>query len=146
MSATQASIATSFYIVGGTVRRDASCYVERLADNELYESLKQGQFCYVLTARQMGKSSLMVRTAARLREEGVGVAVLDLTAIGQNLSAEQWYGGLLTQLGQQLDLEDELLEVPRARAGLGPPPRGGEAVPPGGLPRCEGPIMSLLVP
>jgi hypothetical protein len=41
----------------------------------------------------MGKSSLMVRTAARLREEGVGVAVLDLTAIGQNLSAEQWYGG-----------------------------------------------------
>jgi hypothetical protein len=115
MSATQTSLPTSFYIVGGAMRRDAPCYVERRADAELYENLKQGQFCYVLTARQMGKSSLMVRTAARLREEGVGVAALDLTAIGQNLSAEQWYGGLLTQLGQQLDLEDELLEFRRAR-------------------------------
>src|SRR5262245_58343200 len=128
MTATKASFTTSFYIVGGTLRRDAPCYVQRRADTELYENLRQGQFCHVLTARQMGKSSLMVRTAARLREEGVGVAVLDLTAIGQNVSAEQWYGGLLTQLGQQLDLEDELLEFRRARAELGPLQRWMQAI------------------
>src|SRR5262245_28571144 len=108
MSATKASLATSFYIVGGTLRRDAPCYVQRRADTELYENLRQGQFCHVLTARQMGKSSLMVRTAARLREEGVGVAVLDLTAIGQNVSAEQWYGGLPTAPGPQARLGDAL--------------------------------------
>src|SRR5205823_4303828 len=62
----------------------------------------------VLTSRQMGKSSLMVRTAARLREAGVRVAVLDLTALGQNLTAEQWYEGLLGDIGAQLGLEDEL--------------------------------------
>jgi hypothetical protein len=74
----------------------------------------------VLTSRQMGKSSLMVRTASRLREEGVGVAVLDLTAIGQNVNAEQWYGGLLSQMAQQLDLEDELMEFWQQQMSLGP--------------------------
>jgi WD40 repeat protein len=101
-------IPAGFYVTGGTLRRDAPSYVRRRADAELHEGLTQGQFCYVLTSRQMGKSSLMVRTAARLREEGVAVAALDLTAIGQNVTVEQWYGGLLGRLGEQLGLEDEL--------------------------------------
>ena len=62
----------------------------------------------MLDTRQMGKSSLMIRTAAHLREEGFCVVVLDLTSVGQNLSAEQWYDGLLSLLGEQLHLEDEL--------------------------------------
>src|SRR5260370_2758606 len=93
---------TGFYITGGTLQRDAPSYVERQADRDLYEGLQRGAFCYVLTSRQMGKSSLMVHTAARLRAEKVAVVVLDLTAVGQNLSAEQWYGGLLPRAGRQL--------------------------------------------
>src|SRR5687767_3077901 len=101
---------TIFYQTGGNLPQNAPSYVERQADTDLYEGLSRGEFCYVLTSRQMGKSSLMVRTAARLREEGTAVAVLDLTAIGQNLTVEQWYDGLLVHLGRQLDLEDELEE------------------------------------
>src|SRR5262249_30806086 len=97
-----------FFITGGTLSRDAQCYVVRKADQELYNGLYQGHFCYVLTSRQMGKSSLMVRAAARLRDGGAGVILLDLTGIGQNLSAEQWYGGLLTQIAQQLEIEEDL--------------------------------------
>ena len=55
-----------FYVTGGTMRHDALCYVERQADHDLYAALTRGEFCYVLHARQMGKSSLMARTAARL--------------------------------------------------------------------------------
>jgi hypothetical protein len=117
-----------FYVVGGTVERDAPCYVERRADSDLYDGLKEGRFSYVLTSRQMGKSSLMVRTAVRLREEGAGVVVLDLTAIGQNLSAEQWYDGLLTHMAQQLDLEDELEEFWAAHPKLGPLQRWMQAI------------------
>jgi hypothetical protein len=109
-----------FYVTGGTLRPDAPSYVERKADRELFQGLLQGEFCYVLTSRQMGKSSLMVRAVQRLRQEGVAVAVLDLTAIGQNLTVEQWYDGLISRLGQQLELEDELLDFWQAHPELGP--------------------------
>jgi hypothetical protein len=111
---------SGFYVTGGTLRRDAPSYVARRADEELYGGLSEERFCYVLTSRQMGKSSLMVRTAARLRESGAAVAVLDLTAIGQNLTPEQWYDGLLGRVGQQLDLEDELEDFWDDNRRLGP--------------------------
>ena len=110
MKRDSAPAAKRFYIVGGTVPRHAASYIARQADDDLLEGLRAGQFCYVLTSRQMGKSSLMVRATARLREEGVAVANLDLTAVGQNLTVEQWYDGMLNLLARALDLEDELEE------------------------------------
>lgn len=110
----------NFYVTGGTLRRDAACYVRRQADEDLFQGLINGAYCHVLTSRQMGKSSLMVHTAARLRELGFGVAILDLTAIGFNLTIEQWYGGLLSQIGAQLQLEDELIDFWAQRTMLSP--------------------------
>ena len=110
----------SFYVVGGTLQRDAPSYIARDADEQLYRLLKKGEVCYVLTARQMGKSSLMVQTAARLREEGATVAVLDLTTLGQNLNEEQWYSGLLEIIGEQLNLEHELQDTWFQNQALGP--------------------------
>src|SRR5204863_5810383 len=113
-----------FFLAGGALSVDAPSYITREADNLLFRSLLNGEFCYVLTSRQMGKSSLMVRTAARLRQEGVAVAVLDLTTVGHNLTPDQWYGGLLRTLGHQLDptgaLEEELDEYWAAQERLGP--------------------------
>ncbi|MBC8353420.1 MAG: AAA-like domain-containing protein [Planctomycetes bacterium] len=109
-----------FYVTGGTLGVDTPSYVPRNADEQLYQTLSKGEFCYVLTSRQMGKSSLMVRTAARLREANTRVAVIDLTAIGVNVTAEQWYEGLLLRLGRQLGIEDELEAFADERRDLNP--------------------------
>jgi hypothetical protein len=136
--------ATQFYITGGTLPRDAISYVPRHADEELFDGLMQGEFCYVLTSRQMGKSSLMVRTAARLREQGVTVVVLDLTALGQNLTAEQWYDGLLNLVGRQLRLEDELEDFWLEHDRLGPLQRWMRAVREVVLTHISGPLVIFV--
>jgi WD40 repeat protein len=144
MSAPGLSIESNFYVIGGTLDRDAPSYVERRADNQLYDHLRQGQFCYALTSRQMGKSSLMVRTAARLRGVGIGVTILDLTAIGQNLSTEQWYRGLLDLMGQQLELEDELIEFWVGQRHLGPLQRWMRAIREVVMPRYLGRVVIFV--
>ena len=128
MPAKTALASEAFFVTGGTLPLDAGSYVTRLADTELFESLSAGEYCYVLNTRQMGKSSLMVRTAVKLRDAGASVAVLDLTAIGQNVTPEQWYDGLLIRLGRQLDLEDELEEFFHRNTRLGPLQRFMEAI------------------
>jgi hypothetical protein len=120
--------ASPFYVAGGTLAPDAPSYVRRLADEKLHEALARGAFCYVLTSWQMGKSSLMVRAASRLRGDGVTTVALDLTAFGQNINAEQWYYGLLTTIGDRLDLEDDLEAFWDANERLGPLHRWMEAL------------------
>ncbi|MBH8573029.1 AAA-like domain-containing protein [Nostocaceae cyanobacterium CENA369] len=87
------------YIFSGSLPENASTYVTREADAQLYEGLKAGKFCYVLNSRQSGKSSLRVRTMQRLREDGVQCAAVDLSAGGiQNVPPEQWYADLIDTL------------------------------------------------
>lgn len=120
--------AGDFYITGGTLPLAAESYVVRQADAQLFDGLRRGEFCYVLDTRQMGKSSLMVRTARRLKEEGRRVVVLDLTALGQNLSVEQWYAGLLGRTAAQTGQMAELLAFWKEHRDLGPMQRFLEAL------------------
>ena len=61
--------AEHFYHVGGAMHSNTLSYVQRKADLELLERVVAGDFCYVLTPRQMGKSSLMMHTATQLEEK-----------------------------------------------------------------------------
>lgn len=111
-----------FFVVGGTLARVAPSYVSRAADTQLLKSVRAREFCYVLTARQMGKSSLMVRTAQRLRDEGFRVAVVDLTSIG-TVPAEKWYLGLLDRIRRDLGLATDAQAWWQEHADFGPAER-----------------------
>ncbi|MCP4427055.1 MAG: hypothetical protein GY803_21405, partial [Chloroflexi bacterium] len=109
---------TDFFIAGGTLRPNAPSYIKRPADDELFNATRAGEFCYVLSARQMGKSSLMIRTARRLQAEGVKPVIIDLTEIGV-VAVEEWYLGLLSELCRALRLAVDLEAWWQERASLG---------------------------
>lgn len=87
------------YQVGGSLINNAPSYVERQTDIEIYNALKKSEFCYVLNCRQMGKSSLLVRTKHHLEQEGFKCTSIDITNIGsENITASQWYKGIIADL------------------------------------------------
>lgn len=135
---------TEFYVTGGTLGLESPSYVPRAADEALFQALVAAEFCYVLTSRQMGKSSLMVRVASRLRHANVRVAVIDLTAIGVNVTVEQWYEGLLLRLGDQLGLPDEIEEFTASQAGSGPWQRWSRTLEHVVLPRSDTPLVIFV--
>ncbi len=90
---------THTYQVGGSLINNAPSYVKRQADIEIYNALKHGEFCYVLNCRQMGKSSLLVRTKHHLEQEGFKCTTVDMTNIGsENITPTQWYKGIIADL------------------------------------------------
>ena len=93
----------------------------RAADHELVETLAAGDYCFLLNSRQNGKSSLSVRAMEEWRARGFLVAFLDLTKFGgRNLSAEEWYVGMLREVGRAIGLSEPMVDYWRRETDLWP--------------------------
>ncbi|MGK7886606.1 MAG: AAA-like domain-containing protein [Crocosphaera sp.] len=97
------------YKVGGSLSPDHPTYIERKADNELYKAASKGEFCSILNSRQMGKSSLMIRTLKRLENDGFRCVFIDISIIGEkNSSSDEWYFGLIKELNNEFNNSDDI--------------------------------------
>jgi uncharacterized membrane protein len=98
--------ASKYYYVGGSLPYDAPSYVKRKADEDLYNYLQAREYCYVLNSRQMGKSSLRVKTKKQLEDNKIICASVDITRFGSNQTIQQWYTALIKKLSEELKLLD----------------------------------------
>ena len=131
MSADASSTPQDIFQASGSLPPEAPTYVKRQADEDLYQSVKAGEFCYVLNSRQMGKSSLRVRVMKRLQAEGIACAAIDITQLGsQTVTSNQWYGSLIRLLTKSFNLTQpfNLRTWMRERDFLTPIQRLGEFV------------------
>lgn len=72
-----------FFVVGAPVSPERPCYVERAADRQIDDALREKRVCCVLGPPGIGKSSLLERTAYVRRKAGALVARIDLAAIAE---------------------------------------------------------------
>jgi len=100
-----------FFSVGAPLHAVRPGYVRRLADDALFETLVSGGYAHVIAPDRTGKSSLIAATSARLQNNGIKVAVIDLAQISERdggADAGRWYYSIAYRLLRQLRLKIDL--------------------------------------
>jgi hypothetical protein len=106
---------------GGALPSDHTTYVERQADRDALRAALNGDYLHIIAPRQIGKTSLLKRLAAKLSEMGWRCAYVDLSTL-MDFSKPTWYAelgrtlapsltpGQIPQLANQVDLRRHLLD------------------------------------
>ncbi|MBP0017894.1 MAG: AAA-like domain-containing protein [Cyanobacteria bacterium SBLK] len=99
-----------YQIEGGTlplIGLKSETYVKRSSDEELYQfcrsSHASNRVCSILAPRQMGKTSLMVRIAEQLSNEGSICIQINLQGLGGVRSEDSFWYTILGEICKQLD-------------------------------------------
>ena len=108
--------------VKGPVNLRKDVYVPRPSDDEVFELLKAGEYCNVVSSRQMGKTSLLFRTKLRLAKEvGVKTCSIDVGGeLGSPENADDWYQDLLGEIVDEIGLSLDVAAWWRASSSATP--------------------------
>jgi hypothetical protein len=107
------------YTPNGPVQVSGGLYIERQADRELLRHCMEGTYAFVLSSRQVGKTSLMNNVADQIERHEIDWVIIDLQEIGSQVTVEQWYQGLLTIIEERFSLGVDVKAWWRERAYLG---------------------------
>lgn len=80
----------SRFKIGGPLRYKRNFYIQRQAEQELCSALKQGESCCIAGPSQLGKTSLLRRVEAKLRDDNISCIYLSLDEISE-VTEEQWF-------------------------------------------------------
>ncbi len=100
-----------FFNVGAPLHVVRPGYIRRPADDLLYSAIISGNYAHVIAPDRTGKSSLIASTSARLQNNGIKVAVLNLAQIGERdggSDAGRWYYSIAYRLLRQFRLKVDL--------------------------------------
>lgn len=100
-----------FFVVGGVVQADRSCYIERSADQDLINAVTGQRFAWILSPRGTGKTSLMLRASATLRAGAQHTAVVDVRQIAshdEGADPSRWFYGVAHRICRELRLKFDI--------------------------------------
>lgn len=99
----------SQYQIGESLPPRSPTYIWRQGDRQLYENLRSGVFCLVLTPPHTGKSSLCLQGMRRLRQAGIACANIDLSKIVKpELTESQFYARIAYTLANRFNLIEDM--------------------------------------
>ncbi len=101
---------TSFHTQGPLPPDAAQLYVVRKADEQLERLINKRDYAALIGPRLSGKSSMLMRQWARLRESPLVIPVYLSFGQLRNLSETDWYGQVHLQIARQTN---GLLPIPR---------------------------------
>lgn len=99
------STRTNLFQIGGAIPV-GRLYIERKADAEVVDTLAEGEFCYVLAPRQIGKSSLRLRASKELERRGFRCVSIDFSGIGSGSTIDEWYFSIAYEIAEGLGLDN----------------------------------------
>ena len=129
---------------GRTVKAGKLQYIPRQADDELFQHCQNLVPAYILHAPQMGKSSLLAKTAERLAAESHQSILIDLSQFPLPPREEEWFRKILFLIEDGLDLSSEAFPWWTAHESLSPAERLTQFFKEVVLPETSQPITLFL--